>query len=352
MGRAPVRVAPVALAIVSALFVLVYLLLHWALPQAGSSYFWTDAPPQWLDWLFWSGIGILLRMAAKRDDLSAPSRRRSLSPDNTIWNYLVEFLKSLTLIFVVLWAVVNVVDIDLEGLKIDLKQAPEIGVALAFVLGFYPDLLRTVFGHILQFLQRYAERLLSRSLSARAVVKEQAYVSLHVDPRLQAAYWLAASTPAGLPGHWRSFERRVSYRVVGFLNRSGFTVNALRIVFIAQDLLSPSDKETLIEIIAHEASHIEQGWWSDSVKQEVEAYRRGATVMQELKQAGKVSTGGDDAWLAADDEIAEMKLREKKALAPLYGVIPSEQPQGWADKWEAVRQGIYLILSRLPWAKQ
>lgn len=330
---------PARAAIASVVGVALYLGLHLVLPRSeGGSFFWTTSPLQWVDWLFWGGIGFLLQLAAQQGN-------------DTIWQFLLDLVKSLALTFAVLWAAVNIVDVDLEGLKIDLKQAPEIAAAFAFALGFYPDLLRTIFGHVLQFLQRYLERLLGRSIGAGGEIDEQAYVKLHVDARLQAAYWLAAGTQAGKPGHDASLKRRAGYKVAGFLDRSGFTVNALGNVYIAQNLLSLADKEVLVEIIAHEASHIEQGWWSDSLDQEATAYRRGASVMGELKQVGKVSSEGDKSWLSLTDAQARDEVRKRKSSAPLYGIIPAEQVKGLADKTEAGRQGLYVALSKIPGAE-
>ncbi len=133
----------------------------------------------------------------------------------------------------------------------------------------------------------------------------------------------------------------MGYNVAGFFSSAGFTVNALRMVFLAQDLLTSRD--TLIDILAHEASHVSQGYWSDSVKQEVKAYRTGAMVMEELKARGESSQGDEEGWLQIDDVTAKEKVRERGELAPVYRVIPCNQLYGLADKVEMFRQVAFVV---------
>ena len=77
---------PARAAIASVVCVVVYLGLHLALPPPNGGFFWTTSPLQWLDWLFWGGIGFLLQLAAQQDD-------------DTLWQLLLNLLKSLALTF-------------------------------------------------------------------------------------------------------------------------------------------------------------------------------------------------------------------------------------------------------------
>lgn len=351
-NQAQVRLLVTWLLAIMVLLMVGYLALHWILPPSEEGFFfWNEAPAQWLDWLFWSGTGVFLH-------LSSTLAARSVDPDRSVGRFpptvrgcFIEMLKGLVVALIVLWVAVNVVDVDLLGLKIRLKEAPAIAVLLGFVLGFYTRVARELFKLALQFFKRYVERTLSHSIGD--TTDDKAYVELHVDPRLQAAYRLAASTESGRSDHEASRDRRAGYKVSNIVSRAGFTVNALRTVFIARDLMTSSPKETIVEILAHEASHVEQGFWSDSLEQEVQAFVRAAEVMEELKENRKVKRGDEGGWLPPPRTKEEQKAAENKVLsmqsnAPLYGMIPRKQKTGWADdKREMVRQAVCLGLYML-----
>ncbi len=165
---------------------------------------------------------------------------------------------------------------------------------------------------------------------------------MHVDPRLSVAYWKASSTLNGKPGHSASMEKRVGYAVTSFLSGVGFTVNALKMVYIAQDILERKD-DVLVEIVAHEASHAAQGFWSDSLEQERTAYKTAARVMEDLKARGEASFGDRSGWLRMDDDAAEERVKKMGEHVHLYGEIPKKQPTCWADKIAMIRQLGFLI---------
>ena len=322
----------------------VYLVLHWVLPPSDEGlFFWNEAPVQWLDWFFWSEAGVLLYLTSTLAARSVDPDRNVISFPTTVWGCFIEMLKGLVVALIVLWVAVNAADVDLLGLKIRLKEAPTIAVLLAFVLGFYPRVARELFKLVLQFLKRNIERTLGRSIGDST---DKAYVELHVDPRLQRAYWLAAKTKWGKPGHEASRDKRVGYKVSNIVSQAGFTVNVLRTVLIAQDLM-PLDKNS--NLVAHEASHVQQGFWSDSLEQEVRAYKTAAEVMKELKERGDIDVEDADpgGWSRLNEKEAERKVRDMKSLAPIYGMIPCKQKEGWADKRELIRQGVCLGLDML-----
>lgn len=325
-----------------------YLALHRVVPASDEGgFFWSDDPAQWLDWLFWSTSGVFLYLlSALAARVTDPSRVDIAFP-TTGRGYFIEVLKGLVAAFVVLWVAVNVVDVDWLGLEIRLKEAPGLTAAFAFVLGFYAKVTRKLFFQVVvQFARRTLERLLHRAVGDET--DDRAYVELHVDPRLQRPYLLAASTEKGRPGHEASRARRVRYKESGIVSRAGFTVNAfLKTVFIANDLFTSPNEDCIVEMVAHEASHVCQGWWSDSLQQEVKAYKTGVAVMETLKERGDACEGDTDGWLRLDDRRAEDRVRAMKSTVPLYGIIPCRQQEGWNDKKAFVRQALFLGLDTL-----
>jgi hypothetical protein len=314
-------------------------------PSDAGVFFWNETSIQWLDWLFWAATGILLRLSSELAVDSFKPDRSVISLPITVKGYFEEALKGLVVSLTVLWVVANSVDVDALGLKIRLKEAPAVAVGLAFVLGFYHRVAQKLFFKvILQLVKRYVERALGRSIGGKT--DDAAYVELHVDPRLQRAYWLAASTRVGRLCHEASRDKRVGYKVSNIVSQAGFTVNALRTVFIAQDLM-PLNEDSLVELLAHEASHAEQGFWSDSLEQEVKAFRTGAQVKEELKARGDADHGDTAGWLSLRALEAENRVRDMKLGTRLYGMIPRRQKKAWADKRELVRQGVCLGLEML-----
>lgn len=336
--------------------IIFYLLLHSLIQvNAGDAFFWAQPSLQWLDWVFWSLFGILLKWS------SEVARLRASAQD--AYSSWPEILKKLggILVTLVLLAAVNHREISLAELKLDLSQTPSLGITMAFVFGFYPEISEILFFSILiNMIRRTIEKLFGRSLGNPEDDFE--YIRLYVNPGLQNAYCKAKEQPHGKAGHIASRDRRVSYQIVNFLSKEGFTVNALKSVYFGRDVLSLS-RESLAELIAHEASHVKQNYLSDSIDQEIQAYVTGARVRKGLKKARL--KGESETWIkfgntlcdeqneylskrGHDWEIAHKKainkVKSKATLAPLYNFIPEKQAEhGLPDVIEAVRQAGFLI---------
>jgi hypothetical protein len=344
-GRRDERTAFIWLG-VFAVLTTAYLSLHGLVRlDSGGDFFWSRAPGQWIDWLFWSAAGSILAALSrlgvgKVDDLgkhSEPVRRAS----TRVREALVGTGVAASLVALA----ASLPNLDLLGIKINLKSTPTVSVLMAFVLGLYSSTTRKLLcGLLLRSIGQILDRAVGRRGGDEGDVNR--YVDLHVDPRLRRPYLLAASTKHGGPGHKASVEARVAYKVTGLISQAGFTVNALKTVFIALDLL-PSDGGILAEIVAHEASHVDQRCWSDSLQQEAQAYATAARVMVELNRRGELKWRDRECWLKLDEQIAEDKVRDRQAAAPLYGMIPRKQVGGWKDKVEFVRQAACLGLDLL-----
>lgn len=325
---------------------LCYIALHWILPpSANGSLLWSDPPFQWLDWIFWSAAGVLLSASSTLASFTIDPYEGASTVLELTRKFPSELVKGLFIALSTLWIITFVVDLELSGVTIRLKEVPALSVAFAFVFGFYSTVAwRLLVGVLGRASKKYVERLLGRAIVDEA--DDEGYVTLHVDPKLHQAYLMAASTESGRLGHEASRKRRAGYKVAGFLSKAGFTVNAINTVFIASDVNFKAVCN-LAGLVAHEASHIEQRWWSDSLMQEVKAYKSGARVLKELKERGEARCGDEGNWIDLDEEEAKDEVLKLESQAPIYGMIPRNQKTGLADKAEMMRQGVCLGLWQL-----
>jgi hypothetical protein len=334
---------------------IIYLILHGLLPPGqGYSFFWAVPQLQWVDWLFWSMTGVVLNL------LSVYASRHSLSPGNRsrLSQTIIRIFRDVALAMAVLF-LINYIKITISGLEINLRIAPAIGACLAFVFGFYGQ-VTTKFIHKIvgDSLKRVAGNILQRitgNMDDR--IDEGTYLQRYIEPKLQPYYLLGAATQSGREGHQASHRKLVRYKSAKFVGNAGFTLNAIRTVFIG-----PIREKNLPEIIAHEASHVAQGYLSDSIKQEIKAYITGVKVNYEINNPNTVIP--DDTpieWLKIDKALssaefkeklkarvrAEEKVRKLKEFAPLYGIIPVEQKVGFGDFLEMIRQGGFLLVDAI-----
>lgn len=265
-------------------------------------------------------------------------------------------LVALVLLFAIHQQEINVAEIELN-----LANTPVVGVALAFTFGYYPEVSEVLFFSIVaKMIRRTIEKILGRSLGDPTDDFE--YIRLYVNPGLRNVYLKLIDIPEAKAGHIASRERRVGYQIVSFLHKEGFTVNALKAVYFGREVFSLSP-EVLGELIAHEASHVKQNFYSDSIDQEVKAYITGARVRKGLQKSrlkseseawhkfgivlcdvkGEFLSERDQDWEQMHEK-AVSKVRSKKDQAALYGFIPVEQAEhGLADIKETMRQGGFLI---------
>jgi hypothetical protein len=298
---------------------------------------------QWIGWLRWIVLGALI---APLSEVARVIRLTTPLHEVALGALVLDLGKKAGIALALFWLLVKAVDVDIAGVALQLERSPVLAAGVAFILGFYGHVTKKLLKiAIIDGVPKYLERVLRRPLNR--ATDDEAYVQSHVHPKLQRAYLLAASTDAGRDGHITSRDVRAGYRLAGFLSKAGFTVNAINTVFLADDLDLTADCN-LASLIAHEASHIRQRYWSDSLRQEADAYRVGARVMRELQDRGVKRCSGTSDWLTLDDEQAKDKVLSLKDRAPLYGMIPPDQKTEWAaDKLEFIRQAIRLGKWRL-----
>ena len=173
----------------------------------------------------------------------------------------------------------------------------------------------------------------------------QEFVERRVPSQLQEAFGEMMSTATGSRLAESSARRRARYILdpTGKLGSSAMSINLLRLAIIGKDALG--NKPWLISCLAHEATHIEQKYISDSFEQEYVAFTTAARVMKEL--------GLPDPWRwdapelqSLSPEEAARQIMEFYPNHPLYGMnpaIPVYQVRGLRGLIELVKQGWALL---------
>lgn len=173
----------------------------------------------------------------------------------------------------------------------------------------------------------------------------QRYVDRRVASQLEEAFEEMVSTATGCRLAESSVRRRVRYILdpTGKLGSSAMSVNLLRLAIIGKDVLA--NTSWLINSLAHEASHIEQKYISDSFEQEYVAFTTAARVMTELDLPD--SFGWDAPELQGlPPEEAARKIMELFPDHPLYGmnpVVPVYQVRGPRGLIELAKQAWALL---------
>jgi hypothetical protein len=333
----------------------IYLILHGLLPpEQGHSFFWAAPQFQWVDWLYWSMTGAVLNL------LSIYASQISLSPGNRsrLSQTILRIIRDVALSLVVLF-LINYLKVTISGLEINLRVAPAIGACLAFVFGFYGQVtqkfIQKIIGDSLKRVASNIHHRITGNMEDR--IDEETYIQRYIEPKLQPYYLLGAATQSGREGHQASHRKLVRYKSAKFVGNAGFTLNAIRTVFIG-----PIREKNLPEIIAHEACHVAQGYWSDSIKQEIKAYITGVKVNYEINNPNtEIPDNTAIEWLKIEKALsstdfkeklkagkrAEEKVRKLQEFAPLYGIIPVEQKVGFGDFLEMIRQGGFLIMDAI-----
>ena len=173
----------------------------------------------------------------------------------------------------------------------------------------------------------------------------QKYVDQRIPSQLREAFVEMMDTATG---HWlaeSSAQRRARYILdpSSKLGWGSMTVNLFRLVLIGRETLQ--DKPALINSLAHEASHIEQKYISDSFEQEYTAFVTAAKVMAEL---GLPDSFGWDApeLQNLSPEQAARKIMEMFPDHSLYGMnpaIPVYQVRGLRGLIELAKQAWALL---------
>lgn len=173
----------------------------------------------------------------------------------------------------------------------------------------------------------------------------QKYVDQRIPSQLKEAFTEMMSTATGRRLAESLAQRKARFILdpTGKLGRSSMTINLLRLVIIGREALQ--DKFLLINSLAHEASHVEQKYISDSFEQEHTAFVTASQVMAELGLPD--SFGWDFSQLQnISPEQATGKIKELFPAHPLYGVnsaIPVHQVRGLRGLIELAKQAWALL---------
>jgi hypothetical protein len=170
-------------------------------------------------------------------------------------------------------------------------------------------------------------------------------------PKLQEAY--AVMQKAGPRGRElaallerRATRVRVSARVAG-----GFTLNFINTIFLQPPDSAGSDLQfkLWVTLLAHEACHIEQGFWVDSVQQEIIAYQTQLRVADELGvDLGilREAFANLNPGLAEHQQMGQAALRSIFFGAPaamVYAALPLAQPRGLRAILPGARELIAVV---------
>jgi hypothetical protein len=173
----------------------------------------------------------------------------------------------------------------------------------------------------------------------------QRYVERRIPSQLRQAFEEMMSTATGSRLAESSARRRARYILdpTGKLGGASMTVNLVRLVVIGKGSLN--NTPWLINSLAHEATHIEQKYISDSSEQEYVSFTTAARVMKEL---GLPDPWGWDApeLQSLPPEQAAHKIMEMFPTHPLYGMnpaIPVYQVRGLRGLIELAKQGWALL---------
>ena len=173
----------------------------------------------------------------------------------------------------------------------------------------------------------------------------QRFVERRVASPLEEAFGEMMSTATGSRLAESSARRRARYILdpTGKLGGSAMSINLLKLAIIGKDALD--NTPWLLNCLAHEASHIEQKYISDSFEQEYTAFVTAAQVMTEL---GLPDPWGWDAPELQNlpPEQAAQKIMEMFPDHPLYGMnpaIPVYQVRGLRGLIELAKQGWALL---------
>lgn len=156
------------------------------------------------------------------------------------------------------------------------------------------------------------------------------------EPKLRAAFEVMRN--AGPRGRElaalldaRRTRARISRRIVG-----GFTLNFINTIFLQPLAREASEWEyrRWVTILAHEACHVEQGYWVDSVQQEISAYQTQCRVAIEL---GIDLVVWREAFAALNPVSPQDQTTGRANLLALfanepagvvYAALPLSQPRG------------------------
>jgi hypothetical protein len=169
-----------------------------------------------------------------------------------------------------------------------------------------------------------------------------------MSPELGAALEVMLRTKTGrvLGEAVRRHHGRFIVDPTSLLDGASITFNILRLAVIGSDVVRAGTTIALVASVAHEASHLAQGHWTDSFEQEYLAFVSAARVLDELGYQDSFGWTPDQWDLPL--EAAAQRIQRLFPDHPLYGlnaVIPLAQKKGWRAVGPFVRQGWALLRS-------
>lgn len=125
----------------------------------------------------------------------------------------------------------------------------------------------------------------------------------------------------------------------------GFTLNFVNTIFIYPLPANAGDTEFKywVTLLGHEACHVEQRYWVDSVEQEINAYTAQAHVADEL---GVDLAYIKDRFAHLDPKSAEDQKAAYAALLTLFGATPAGVVYASLPLWQPVRLHAVLPAAR------
>lgn len=170
-------------------------------------------------------------------------------------------------------------------------------------------------------------------------------------PELNNAYeTLRASGPRGKELADALDARGTRVRVVSWLY-GGFTLNFINTIFLMP--LGPDasdwDYKAWVSLLGHEASHVQQQYWVDSIQQEIVAYTAQVVVGDELGinlQSYRDAFANLNPKSPPHQRLAQSAMLGLFAGTPagvVYAALPLFQPKGSAAIVPALREGVAAL---------
>jgi hypothetical protein len=143
----------------------------------------------------------------------------------------------------------------------------------------------------------------------------------------------------------RVVEKKRTRLAFSALVAGGISLNVLNAILIEKrfDNSTGSELQILIALVAHEARHAQQGYWVDSIQQELRSYQTQVRVAEKLglqvfaPLEPLLRLGESPADLSAAQDLIT-NLFPNTPAQTLYRALPNAQPTGFATFPAALRQ--------------
>lgn len=179
-------------------------------------------------------------------------------------------------------------------------------------------------------------------------------ISVNRPELVQAHEALRAAGPRGKELAEVLDERGTRVRVVSWLY-GGFTLNFLNTIFVMPLKPDASDWEykAWVSLLGHEACHVQQRHWVDSIQQEIIAYTTQVIVGDELGinlQSFRDAFANLNPASPQHQRLAQAAMLGLFAGTPagvIYASLPLWQPNGWGAIVPGVKEGAAALRAAL-----